>query len=373
MYRNANRQDHQQPSVSERTNGSQLSPGAKAFVDAILGRTDSVERRRAEEEAHAQELREWVASITTTEGTWDPAKHPRGGYPQNRGWWSPGGGSNFGSRGSHDDSSPGRNVQGRPKGGISVTTVQHTKTKEETNHALGEREWKAAAGNFASRGKFVEFVPGGKVKLRLNNPNGTTRDVELDPAQLSADDQELIRGLKALPDNVRLDPAAPQVWKEKVLRDVAKLNELAHGAEILNGVGETAKPSKSFIGGKWHEFLPVNNAPVTIVPATPSQDNRTRFTPQGSEGKASDVTVHYNPDNFQGDLVVGGGDRTRPPFIALGKELTTATRALRGRTGAADASGLSLPEESKSRRSENQLRDQYNRKYKKNLPQARVP
>lgn len=30
------------------------------------------------------------------EGTWDPGKHPRGGYPQNRGWWSPAGGEGSG-------------------------------------------------------------------------------------------------------------------------------------------------------------------------------------------------------------------------------------------------------------------------------------
>jgi len=39
------------------------------------------------------EYLEWIAAITgVDEGQWDPAKHPRGGYPQNRGWWSPGGG-----------------------------------------------------------------------------------------------------------------------------------------------------------------------------------------------------------------------------------------------------------------------------------------
>jgi hypothetical protein len=40
-----------------------------------------------------QETKDWVASITTTyEGEWDPAKHPRGGFPENPGWFSPSGG-----------------------------------------------------------------------------------------------------------------------------------------------------------------------------------------------------------------------------------------------------------------------------------------
>ena len=43
-------------------------------------------QRRAERSAEA-----------VLEGTWDPSKHPRGAFPQNRGWWSPTGGSGAGS------------------------------------------------------------------------------------------------------------------------------------------------------------------------------------------------------------------------------------------------------------------------------------
>ena len=41
------------------------------------------------------------------EGTWDPSKHPRGGYPENRGWWSPAGGADedgFNATVDHSDS-----------------------------------------------------------------------------------------------------------------------------------------------------------------------------------------------------------------------------------------------------------------------------
>lgn len=41
-----------------------------------------------------QELLQFVADITgVSEGAWDPSKHPRGGFSQNRGWWSPTGGA----------------------------------------------------------------------------------------------------------------------------------------------------------------------------------------------------------------------------------------------------------------------------------------
>ena len=53
--------------------------GAELFARAICG-----EPYLSEEELDA-----YVNAITTREGSWDPAKHPRGAFPQNRGWWSP--------------------------------------------------------------------------------------------------------------------------------------------------------------------------------------------------------------------------------------------------------------------------------------------
>jgi hypothetical protein len=49
---------------------------------------------RAEEASlEKQELLEWVFAITTVnEAEWDASKHPRGAFPQNRGWFSPTGG-----------------------------------------------------------------------------------------------------------------------------------------------------------------------------------------------------------------------------------------------------------------------------------------
>jgi len=53
------------------------------FAEALLGHPVS-------DVEHRQELLEFVAAITTMhEADWDAAKHPRGSYPQNRGWFSP--------------------------------------------------------------------------------------------------------------------------------------------------------------------------------------------------------------------------------------------------------------------------------------------
>jgi hypothetical protein len=54
-------------------------------------------RRLLSEEAAGRERQERLerfAEISTFgEGEWDPDRHPRGGYPQNRGWWSPASGA----------------------------------------------------------------------------------------------------------------------------------------------------------------------------------------------------------------------------------------------------------------------------------------
>jgi len=59
-----------------------ISPEAEQKLRAL----ESQEAEERESWRRAQEYAE-----TLLEGTWDASKHPRGGYPQNRSWWSPGG------------------------------------------------------------------------------------------------------------------------------------------------------------------------------------------------------------------------------------------------------------------------------------------
>jgi hypothetical protein len=99
---------------------------------------------------------------------------------------------------------------------------------------------------------------------------------------------------------------------------------------------------------------------MTIVPS--GADNSTTYQrPTGAAQPATDVVVHYNPDQLTGDLVVGGGSRERPPFVGLDKELSTAARALKGSVGTV------MDEERASRKCENQLRKELH------LPEARMP
>jgi hypothetical protein len=110
----------------EEANG--LSEGAREFAQAILGRPvpsrnpevrareklaqlewlatfsprhEEELRRLRREEAQAREKQEhlaWLASISAvSEAEWDPAKHPRGGFAQNRGWFSTTSGAGGGS------------------------------------------------------------------------------------------------------------------------------------------------------------------------------------------------------------------------------------------------------------------------------------
>jgi hypothetical protein len=75
----ANRDDNDKPVRTE----------AWYFAQEILGRPVTRPARSPEIDAHEAELRAFVRDITTVrEADWDPAKHPRGGFPQNRGMFS---------------------------------------------------------------------------------------------------------------------------------------------------------------------------------------------------------------------------------------------------------------------------------------------
>jgi len=84
--------------------GASPQSEVQQFADALLGHP-------ASDVAHRQELLEFVAAITTVhEAQWDSEKHPRGGYPQNRGWFSPADGAN--GQGGSEDSKGGASDSG---------------------------------------------------------------------------------------------------------------------------------------------------------------------------------------------------------------------------------------------------------------------
>lgn len=71
-------------------NVSSSSREAWQFAQALLGRSVPESSGSATDQAAEQELFEWLADVTTLfEDGWDPTKHPRGAFPQNRGWFSP--------------------------------------------------------------------------------------------------------------------------------------------------------------------------------------------------------------------------------------------------------------------------------------------
>jgi len=70
------------------------APDPTPEVDEITRFVHALRGTRVPDAAAEQELREFVEAITgVREGVWDPAKHPRGAFPQNRGWYSPTGGA----------------------------------------------------------------------------------------------------------------------------------------------------------------------------------------------------------------------------------------------------------------------------------------
>jgi DNA-directed RNA polymerase subunit F len=64
------------------------------WLAAISPSHESQLRSLLRTEAEAQEHLNWPADDSNAqEAQWDSAKHPKGGFPENRGWWSPTSGS----------------------------------------------------------------------------------------------------------------------------------------------------------------------------------------------------------------------------------------------------------------------------------------
>ncbi len=355
---------------------------------------------RAIEGAHTpdatreQELLEFVRAIT--EAGWDPSKHPRGDNPQNRGEFSSagGGGASAPSRSlgphagagdgaqphvltvGHETPQPASGDRAAPSGNIYL--AQNPRDRAERDRiskgldaitgkdgadaekpVLGERDWKSKGGRRTFKGTFLRLSEDGKsVILKPSADDADQKNRKVPINDLSADDQALVKGLQALPKNVTLDADGlmeknKQTWKEAVIRDFGRLSELPGGKELLDDI----KTSNNGHG-------------IRIAPRGADQDNSVTF--QGDMTRGSDATVHYDPTDTQGYKVDGGrGDATRPPYLALGKELHTGQRAQVGR-----ASSNTMEEEIDAGNFENELRDQHNKALKpgeRRLPHRDVP
>ena len=66
------------------------SPPSEAwlFAQGLLGAPIPVMPGPIPEPTAEPELLEWLSTVSTALEAWDPDKHPRGGFPQNRGWFS---------------------------------------------------------------------------------------------------------------------------------------------------------------------------------------------------------------------------------------------------------------------------------------------
>lgn len=95
--------------------------------------------------------------------SWDASKHPRGGYPENRGWWSPAGGGSSGKSGSENDS-PLRNLD---RTGFDPGTFANNDTPR------GAEQWHG--------GDLLAAAPRAKPKARA--PKTPPAEIKFNPAQ----------------------------------------------------------------------------------------------------------------------------------------------------------------------------------------------
>ena len=309
---------------------------------------------RAEAEERGKQVHlDFVARILNLrEADWDPAKHPRGGYLENPGWFSPTSGFVNASDGEAEarakpaDSTSAQPVQGKSKEDILKALGGGAAAPEESPPLTGVLTWHS--GEHEAKAKLLKVDGDNVVLQRDDNKNKVTVPIK----KLSDDDQKLVDALKQKPPNIVLDssslPAADrEAWERKVILAIGQLAGTKNGKEILGDINEViAPPPQKLNNGQTIPSAPLNKNPITIVPR-PDKDNRTRYT-EKNRG-SDDVRLLFDPIDTIGDLTKNG-DRKRPPFVGLAKELHVAYNAIRG------AYRPRLDAETKSREFENKLR-----------------
>ncbi len=195
--------------------------------------------------------------------------------------------------------------------------------------------------NTDANGKITGVVLNGMGK------DGTTREKTFALSDLAEGDQELIRGLAAMPNNIELDlsnakdAAEEAKWREQVIKDFGRLNELPGGKKLLDDIkaANSTEPITIKVGRGGNQFT----------------WDKGRFGP-------TNLTIEYNPNRVQGDTVVNGS-RERPPFMGLAKELFSAGRALTNQLakGGANLGNINVAEDLAGAKFTQQLRNEWNR------------
>ena len=139
----------------------------------------------------------------------------------------------------------------------------------------GEHTWTSADGKFKASAKLVSISDdGATVTLDIK---GTKKDVPV--SRLSVSDQELVKGLRAVPANVEIDDKGRGTsFNVAVLKDFAKLAAKETGTRILKKLGSPAEPKEDVVRGQKVKLAPYNTEPVTIEPSDDG-GNHTKYEP----------------------------------------------------------------------------------------------
>jgi hypothetical protein len=251
------------------------------------------------------------------------------------------------------------------------------------------REKKNAAGEVQRDKKTKEPIMEEYTVMTIETEKGKrfTGETEAFREKLVDADQTLLDNIVTKPQNVIVDGSqiandkARQDWERQVYMDLATLAGTTAGGDLMKEIQEAGEPQQTRVVRKDANGQPLRDeknkvivdtieeqskatVPITIVPRS-GGDNKTSID-QGRRGPAS-VTIHYDPNDRIGDIVKGNGSRDRPPYIGLGKEMSTAKRAILNEIGDLGNTRTKLKEERESRSFENQLR----REHDPNMPQAR--
>jgi RHS repeat-associated protein len=230
-----------------------------------------------------------------------------------------------------------------------------------TEPISGTLTFRAAEGPYQLAARVLDFDG---LYVNLKDDKGNVHRVKID--KLSADDQRLLKTLRDKPRNIVIDPSSlkedeREKWERGVITELGALMETKKGKEICGKVSACKYPPRTQIAeGLTADAPPINEYPVTIEPRQAKRDNFTKFNPRRRGDGARNVTIFYDPFDAKGDATKNG-DRDRPPFVGLAKELFTANQALRGMYAP------DIDMERSSRSFENQLREELG------LPPALIP
>ena len=241
-----------------------------------------------------------------------------------------------------DDPNLSRYVGNSPTNATDPTGLQ-AKTPQEILEAIEKAQKNAGATTGTDtkpKGPVTGEIPltnnkGDKITAAIIDIEGGTvtiqkqgeKPVPYPIANLSKEDQELMKKLAVVPPNIVIDPFGKKGEEAKdfvktVANVIGKLNTIPKGKEIIQDIKNVVDPPPVKIGKAGVATQEGNETPIKIIPSTEvvdgKPDSKTTIKANDKTGQLESKVppiVHFNP---------------KSGFAGLGKELWHALKQIQG-------------------------------------------